>query len=296
MLAARQPKGRSFSFGERGRRVLKEMVAAQDIHDYLAELRREARAQCILPDQGTAELVRLFDSLAVLHAFRPGQDGWPHEHMVAVIRSLPDGEKERACLAGEILPCQAFGFDLNSDPHEPEPEPQQSYGLASTHWPSAKDQTSDAKTWWEMLPDRIVAGRDPSSHHIDVLSFEGPHAGHLLQQHEGTYLFTDSEGRLKPVQVLLLPAASESVYGEVLAEYLGWNGDPQEMSRQEAGHERYGWQPVAAVYAWQKTVSRDGCYRRMIDFRRSLTATTSEGIDPIDAFRAALPLPPELEE
>ncbi len=295
-----QPRRRTAGFHDPGisaRQILKEMVAAQDIHDYLAELRREARTANLSVDHLTEELAHLCDELAVLHAFQPTEQGWPHQHVVVMVRSLSDGLRERACLAADILPCHGFQVPSSSAAGGADGA-SLLHGLMAAHWPGEKDETTAAKTWWEMFPDLELDRRDLRSHHLDVLAFEGPLACFLLKQHQGTYLFTDREGRLRPVQVVVLPAESPERIGRVLAEYLkGENaeGDTHFPQPGLEGNQRFRWQPVVAVYAWQ-TAATQGRYRRMIDFRRGLRATTSEGIDPVAAFRSSLPLPPELQE
>ncbi len=299
MLAAQRPKHKTARLqdGRHVRQVLKEMVSAQDIHDYLAELRREARSYSLPGERFAEELSRLCDAFAVLHAFRPSGQGWPHEHVAVIVRSLPDGSQERACLVGDILPCQ--GFDVPSiAAGDGVDSVSLSYGLAAAHWPGEKDETAGTRTWWKMLPDQGANRADLRSEPVDVLTFEGPNARCLLEQHQGTYLFTDCEGRLRPVQAVVLPAESAEGIGQMLAEYLEGKvaeekGHPGESRPRKS--DRYRWQPVVAVYAWQAVARKEGCYRRMIDFRRNLRATTREGIHPVAALRASLPLPPELE-
>ncbi len=288
-LAARQAKDYQSrtDYGHGAvRQVLKEMVAAQDVHDYLADLRREARTHAISADRVTVELLQLYDTLAVLHAFRPSEEGWPHEHVVVIVRSLPDATQERRCLATEILSCQALGVSSGSAADQPD----SAYGLEAAYWSSEGDESRGCKVWQELLPEHAKDDRNLRATHFDVLTIEGPRARYLLGKHEGTLLFTDQDGRLKPVQVLVLPADSEERFGEELADYLDRSNRPEEA------RDRFGWQPVEAVYAWQKIGTRKGSYRRMIDFRRGLRATTAEGLHPMDTFRASLPLPPELED
>ncbi len=297
VLAARQPKEKtarlSDCIGRGVRQVLKEMVAAQDIHDFLADLRREARADRFSADNVSGCLSGLLRSLAVLNAFRPTQQGWPSEHVMVILRSLPDARQERICLAEDLLHCHGFLVISTTDYDEYPEGPSENYDLAAQHWHSEEDEHRDRKVWWDLLPDHAAAEPGLRASHIDVLTFEGPRAHEMLKMHEGTYLFTDEEGRLKPLQVLVLPAASEDDFGRILAEYLDRSGS---FGEPDTPNDPLAWQPVVAVYAWQKLASTTGRYQRMIDFRRDLRATTGRGICPSETFQASLPLPPELED
>ncbi len=291
-LAPQNPSTRrSPDMDRHGRQVLKEMVAAQDIHDYLAEMRRQARRQATAPGRFETELCRFVDSLALLHAFRPSEDGWPSQHAAIVIRSLPDARQERAVLTSDLLACHQF--DVPDDSMQDEMVwREQPYAFAPVHWSAGGNGSSPVSPWWEMLADPASVHEDLRALPIDVLSLEGPRAGWLLQQQEGSYLFTNSEGRLKPLQASVLVAGSEEELGREIRRCLEGLAGPDAP----VDDNRYQWKPVMAVYAWQASVSREGGYRRMIDFRSGTEATTTEGLDPGATFRATLPLPAEFGE
>lgn len=280
------------------RQVLKEMVAAQDIHDYLADLRREARRDTFPTDNLSGPLQGILCSLAVLNAYRPTEHGWPSEHVMVILRSLPDARQERMWLAPSLLFCHGFGVRSTTD-YDNYPEgPSESYDFITHHYQSEKDER-DRKVWWDLLPDHAAKEHNLRANHIDVLTFEGPRAHEILKIHEGTYLFTDAEGRLKPLQAIVLPVASEDDFGQLLAEYLAWNGSASESTTSDTPlmqKERLAWQPVVAVYAWQRSASRAGGYQRVIDFRRDLTAMSGAEIYPGEVFQASLPLSKELED
>ena len=303
-IAARQPKdttARLVGYGNRNvRQVLKEMVAAQDVHDYLAELQREARAGALSGNDLSGSLPALLRSLAILNAYRPTERGWPNEHAMAVIRSLPDAEQERSLLADDLFYCSGFTVSESTGYDGTPYDDHQSYDFAVERWYSEKNEWPDRKIWWEMLPDQAAEEWRLKANHLDVLTFEGPRAQAMLEMHEGTYLFTDEEGRLRPVQVIVLPVASEDDCGRVLAEYLerlGYSGEPSDSETVVRKDDRLTWQPVAAVYAWQaRGLSGNGSYYRMIDFRCNMTAVPGQFISSYAAYVEMLSLPPELED
>ena len=291
-LAPQNPSTRrSPDMVRHSRQVLKEMVAAQDIHDYLAEMRHQARRQITAPGRFETEVNRLLDALALLHAFRPSEEGWPSQHAAIVIRSLPDAAQERSVLTGDLL--ASHQFDVPDDwMHDEMAWRGQPYAFSSVRWSAEEDESSPVRPWWEMLADSTSVHEGLRGLSIEVLTLEGPRAGWLFQQQEGSYLFTNSEGRLKPLQASVLVAGSEQELGREIRRYLEGLAGPDDS----VDEDRCPWKPVVAVYAWQANLSRQGSYRRMIDFRSGMEAATAEGLDPGATFRAALPLPAEFGE
>ena len=263
------------------RRILKEMVAAQDIHDYLAVLRREARRDAFPADNLSGRLQAILRSLAVLNAFRPTEEGWPNEYALVIVRGLPDAWRERACLAADLFHSHEFNVRMSPDYEQWSDDPNHchSYGLVAAHWGSRTGELEGTKFWREKLLAEAVESHDLITDQIEVLSFEGPRALEITSTHEGTYLFTNEEGRLKPVQVLVLPAMSDADYIRTLAECLDRGKRPNvtvdsDMKTRE--DDCFAWQPVVAVYAWNRGAAGHG-YQRVIDFRRNLRAATNGG-------------------
>lgn len=264
------------------RRVLKEVVSAEDVHAYLADLCHEQPSQTPAHPAET-RLRSLYESLAWLDAFCP-TDGWNVEQMLLVVRGLPGARTAKESLVAELVQCLQGAADAG-DRHHDRPAP-----LIQPLF--VKFAASDGSAgWWKLLGDVSDCEHLREKLDLAVIACEGVGTGRLLSRLAGTYLFADESGRLQPAQVVALPLERDGSLDDVLREYMA--SYDHYVATQDAPPEAtplLTWLPVVALYAAEPNAG----YRRVVDFRSGLRAVRSGRIDPWAALVATLPLPAEL--
>ena len=203
-----------------GRRMLKEFCAARDVIDYVNQLAAELGKRKAEGEPGS--LMRLLlDRLALAHALAPVPAGWVSERALVLVRGLRGVSVNRHVLArnieekyGAIRP--AWRTDAAGDHAQ--------FGLEFAHWRGDPDPDGRFRAWWEKLPQLLPDG-DPTGyhdrHHLHVLLAEGFHASRFLAYEQGTHLFAATDGRLEPLQVVVLRVAEGQPPGDVSARCLG---------------------------------------------------------------------------
>ncbi len=155
----------------------------------------------------------LISQLALLDVLTPADEGWRHEHVLAVVRGLqssPVARNRLLRMLPEAFQFSHFGEDALAD-----------LGLEShaAHW-DVKD-SQDAGLELSEAARKLMA-----EVRCDVIGFEGLNAMRLLSGEGGTHLCVLASGRLIPFQVELriVPedATADDVIRSVLAEHLDW--------------------------------------------------------------------------
>ncbi len=260
------------------RQVLQEMVAADDIHAYLAELTSQPADESVSADAQQLRLRRVCESLAWLEAVRPAPD-WRRERVLIVVRGLRHSGRERNALARDLESCQStLPLDESGD------DPDAGIAMLACTL-SLSEVTDSAAGWWELLSPGPLQDRLMKELDLTVLGFEGVCSEAILARTAGTYLFADEHGRMHPLQTVVLPVPEDSDYGETLEEHLT---DFANGSSEASG--LFSWLPVVALYA-----PGGRGYRRVADFRSGLRATGNGSVNAWAALVATLPPPAELE-
>ncbi|NUQ60997.1 MAG: ATP-dependent Clp protease ATP-binding subunit [Pirellulales bacterium] len=271
------------------RQVLKEALAAEDIHAYLAELIAQPGPEAST-DAARDRLRSVCEWLAWLEAFRPAH-GWKHQRALVLLRGLRESESERNALALELGRCGSRPVDLHDA--DGSDDRSGSFVLCTL---LRSQRHGDTPAWWELLAEGPLRDRFRQDLDLTVMGFEGVRAEFILSQTAGTYLFADPHGRMQPVQVEVLPVENHAGYTGVLLEHLL----KYDRMTAAAGEEPQGptgpfsWSPVVALYA--ASPQSETVYRRVVDFRSGLRAVKQGSLDAWAAMIATLPLPIELRE
>jgi hypothetical protein len=286
MLQPRRARGRrSLGSDEGGRRILKELYAAQDVIEYIQELGTEfnpptARDGAPSPAE---RLMALLDRLALWDAVQPGEQGWQWERVLVLVRGLGNDEELRKAL-GKHISCEVT-FEGGSTDSRPGLE----FGLTATRWTPLEmaepdgvpsRSTSPPPGWLEWIADPDLRAAYQARHYLDAILFEGHRAERLLRLQEGTHLFVCDDGRLWPLQAIVLPLGKNEPPEQRLLDCLAAHDRFQDATaRGEPAlpADPFAWQPVTVLHpsGWKAPIGFRSYSRR--------------------AFVSAMfPLPPEL--
>lgn len=214
-------------------RILREMLTAEDVHDYLEEVSGETPCE-----NADSDLADCLTRLALFQALAPGEQGWRHEKVLLFTRSLQVAPLQRRQLTQMLKEAFQFGSDAE--------DPLTDLGLEATvlRWddkPKPDDEFSLSPATRKLL----------AQVRCDVICFEGLSARQLLSGEVGTHLCVLHSGRLIPFQTALrsMPAEKE-VDGEVqatLTAHLDWLAKKRDEQTQEAD-PLFSLQPVVRIY------------------------------------------------
>ena len=241
--------------------VLREIAAAQDISDYLRELAAEVAAQT-RRDTPEAEAAALLDRLCALQNLLPAENGWLRQRVVVLVRSLERLSEARVHTADYLQ--QAFDFTVGQDFAERSGradwcfglEPARFHGLdrleyiVRTHFGSLNPPVEPWPVWWERFADEASRAAFAVRYHLEMLVFEGHRAEMWLRQEEGTHLYASDDGRLDPIQVVVLPLAADEGPWEAVEACLRQHEQRLAASsgEKEAGQEDpLRWRPVIKI-------------------------------------------------
>jgi hypothetical protein len=223
--------------------------------------------------------------LAFLEMLQPEEEGWSQEQAMVVIRSLGRDSSERRAVVNDLR--QAFGCTADAD----EQPFATDLGLESRHLQNERTSDVDA-VWWEAIADESLRERFRHQHQIDVLAFEGHRAHRWVSMCEGTYLLTNSLGRLVPVQVIVIPVAAGETVETTLADFLATceraGLSAASSTRDQPTANPVPWKPVVALFALKplRATPKGGAKRE------SAVETYRLVMD----LRPPLALPPELDK
>jgi ATP-dependent Clp protease ATP-binding subunit ClpC len=271
-----------------------DVFAAQDMNEYLNELAEQAAA-ALDESEIEQELRELIDHAALLEALGPHEDGWRHERVLLVLRTLDERSTPyRDQLAREFL--WRFQFQPLAAGGEQLAESNEPFGLETRPVFGVKLENDRGafKDPAEASPPRRLAG----------VLVDGCSVARLTRAEEGTHLFTDEEGRLVPVQVVAWPLQDDETWPQALDRclashhaatgsgvFFSQTGNPGEGPKTEKesrppGPNReedpFRFAPIVRIYGHGGTV---------LDLR---TGQTAAGAVSQPMFLAALPLPAEL--
>ncbi len=265
------------------RRILKELYAAQDVFEYIDEL-REALDSSSSPASSVDVLQRLtwhLDHLALWNALCPDEQGWQWERVLVLVRGV---DKEAALQVTDLGDRLAAKVIFNTDTQQ---YPGFDFGLEGKRWtPHGVAQNDNwplndqCPGWLQWVADPDLRAAYGARHHLDAILFEGHRAVRLLQVMEGTHLFVTRDGRLAPLQVVVLPLVQDESPEQRLLNCLMEHDRVQETiadGETSPAPDPFAWQPVVTFYP--------GATMAPICFRSALRNTD---------LGALFPLPPEL--
>jgi hypothetical protein len=191
-----------------------DVFAAQDMNEYLDDLAEQAAA-ALDESEINQELRELIDHAALLEAVGPEDDGWRHERILLLLRTLDQrSAKYRKQLTSELL--RRFQFQPLAPRSSRAAEIKESFGPDA--W-GLFDGTSIVSDYYDAPNDLPLAASN-----LAAIGLEGCSASRLVRVEEGTHLFTDEEGRLIPVQVVAWPVGEEENWSEALDRCLATHG------------------------------------------------------------------------
>jgi ATP-dependent Clp protease ATP-binding subunit ClpA len=275
-----QPRSRwgtSRRYLEPDRRVLKEMVAANDVVEYVRELAGEGGTHDGVERDTRMRL--LLDRLALTEALIPSEGGWPVESVIVLIRTTASEANE--VFRGELaVYFMAKYGDMRSRWRHSSDEYELTFGLEATHWRQVRRQRSEDRVWWEEMPSpETPKYRD--RYCFDLLVIEGYRAWDFMRYEAGTHLMVMADGRLEPVQVVVRRVAEGGSAWDALSTTL--------RCHEAAGDDDpFQWQPTVSVHGPEATVT---------DLQNGLTFTISkDDAHKESSLMACLPLPAEIRE
>lgn len=214
-------------------RILREMLSADDVHDYLNEVSQEAPRE-----DANQDLANCFTRLALFQALAPGNEGWRHERVLLFTRSLQVAPLQRRQITQMLK--EAFQFGSNQE------DPLADLGLEAEvlNW-GAKPKPDEEFPLSPATRELLARVRS------DVICYEGLNARQLLAGEVGTHLCVLHSGRLIPFQTALRVVPAEDELEEViqatLTEHLDWLTKKREHQT-EAGDPLFSLQPVVRIY------------------------------------------------
>lgn len=261
-----------------------ELFAVQDINEYLSDLADQAAATLDEPEVETA-LRRLIDHAALLEVLGPSDDGWRHERVLLVVRSLDEQAAPlRRRLAKDFL--GRFSFSPLAPPGE-RGAGEESFGLdVRLAFGSLADPAS-AESAAEGAAQGSDDAEDPALQGLVALLLEGHNAAALARFEEGTHLFTDEQGRLAPLQALVWPIDEHEAPQAALRRCVAAHRVAQHQGLYEGAEAPFRFRPIVRVYAQPRNV--------VLDLRTGHTAHAAQA-DFTSMLLSALPLPAELRE
>ena len=271
---------------ERGtRQVLKDICTVEDVLAYLEEV-MSTPEEAIGRSSIASYLHWLFDYLAVAQAFEPTDEGWPSETVLVLIRSLERStlSNPRKMIAGRLH--YWFHSEYCNDDYGVDSLGLSSWDLLGDESTLPRDRSRSAPFWWDLIPqdDQRKRYRDRYQGYLDVTQVEGYRAKELLLFQEGTHLLASPDGRLQPIQVIVIaPQQGEDVGSALLRAFQQHEASENAMSGDRSARivDPFRWRPVLTL---AKENARGG-----IDFRMG---------GAVDSFsvEGLLPLPPELQD
>ena len=265
------------------RRLLEELYAAQDVFEYIDGLRAalDASAPCATSADVTRRLASELDRLALWNALCPDEQGWQWERVLALVRGV---DKEAALQVADLGHRLAATVVFDTDTPQ---YPGFEFGLEGKRWTPhgvAQDNNGPLNDqrpgWLQWVADPDLRAAYGARHHLDAMLFEGHRAVRLLQVMEGTHLFVTQDGRLVPLQVVVLPLVQDESPEQRLLDCLAEHDRAQEAmacGETSAKPDPFAWRPVVTFYP--------GATMAPICFR-SGSGSSRPG--------ALFPLPPEL--
>jgi hypothetical protein len=256
-----------------------ELFAAQDIHEYLTEMAEQA---AVLDEtELERDLRELIEHTALLEFLAPDEDGWPHERVLLLVRSLDErSAPQRDALAKGLL--QRFSFRPIRQQATRDGDQDAAFGLdvRPAFGLQRSEEAADSAAVSAALP-RAAMSCPSSPGNLAGLVVEGCHAARLARMEEGTHLFTDAEGRLAPVQVIAWPIQDGEDPAEALSRCLA----AREASRDhDAAADPFRFLPILRIYGHGNGA--------VLDLRTG-GAATAAAADLTAMLLAALPLPCE---
>jgi ATP-dependent Clp protease ATP-binding subunit ClpC len=271
MIAPKQ--GRSRRYLASSRQVLKEIYTAQDVLEYVRELADTTDKQARSERPDIARYRRLLDRLALADAFAPGPNAWPSERALLLIRGIGDSDEARESVADHL--CAKYStICADSETESSGVE----FGLECTHWKPSRRRMED-RIWWEEIHDAAVP---PDRYRFNVLLVEGYKAQALLRYESGTHLCVCAEGRLDPVQAVVVPVPEGQSPWGVLLDVIRRYEQPRETAGSaDATDDPFNWRPTISLHVLGGKVT---------DLQSGAVCW------PGGDLMASLPLPPELRD
>ncbi len=261
-------------------RIDGQLFAEQDLDEYLAEM--AGRSVTKFDDsQIEHELRELIDHTALLDALAPDEDGWTAERVLVIVRSLDErAEPRRQQLARCLL--RQFNFQplTSQEPHTR--NDAASFGFeASPLIGVLESQGTEEFDSAEFAEMRKTMEHDARKYHLSAVLLEGCQARRLAMIEQGTHMFTDAEGRLAPLQVIVWPLETYEEPHQGLQRCLAAHEANQSTADNEGP---FHFRPIVRIYSHSGAV---------LDLRTGQTSPF-----PLDGLTemllASLPLPPEL--
>lgn len=268
------------------RRLLQELLVADDIHDYFRSLDEEA-LKPPKPGSLAAQMVILLNGLALLEKLAPAETGWLPQRAVVLILSLGDASLLRRKLSHRVRDVLRFGLygdDWDDGSH---------FGPECRLFPGTRGEKAD-QLWWESLDDlgRQSWGRQ---YHLDILELEGHRACEFAALEQGTHLFLSGDGNLDPLQVIVEPCAAGISMADAVCRCLERHqqyrqSTPDSQHVAQVGEDPLRWQPVVAVYEVVKAFPLLDL-EHVVDHRTAAIAKWPGSWR--NSLATLLPLPPE---
>jgi hypothetical protein len=279
MISPKQGRPRYDSTGHSispSRKVLKEIYAAQDVVEYVKYLAAEAGAPASSERPDVARCRRLLDRLALADALAPGPTGWPAERALVVIRGAGDADGAREAIANHL--CAKYGAIHAENESARDEEADAALGLECMHWKQTRGRDDD-RLWWEAIHDATFAS---DRYRLEVLVVEGYKANTLLEYETGTHLCVSVDGRLEPVQVVVVPIGDGQSPWDPLLSLLRRHEERSAASESaDANTDPFHWRPTVSLHVL------DG---QITDLQSGTIGLHGGNL------MAALPLPPELRD
>jgi hypothetical protein len=298
MLPPKKPRSKRQKFAgyHRPRHLLKALYTAQDLVEFVRQLAAENAAESV--KRKTEDRIEtLLEQLAIAELFSPCESGWPRERVLALIRHLSGLRSGVSGLTKRLMHKFRFFFaeDINQIDFVAE------FGLDATLWRGTKSPEwsstgpnigqparTEEPLWWDLITDDVVRTAYCHRYFLELIMFEGPCAHRLLQPEQGTHLVVTPDGRIEPIQLLVLPLGAEGSVEHSLVDCLAEHERCRHAARSrqsDANADPLGWKPTVAIYRLNQ-----GDHIEMVaDLRAGLQSSRG------DLGRPAilLPLPPE---
>jgi hypothetical protein len=254
------------------RQLMREICAVQDIHQFVKDLGASPTTQATR-DASVQALHRLLEQLALLEAMTPGERGWTWDRALLLVRSLSDAPQAVRNLRRHFQRSLCLGASNTTARKEADTE----LGLHAKEFP-----------WPEAIADPSLRAARRAEFHLEALECEGHHIERFAQLHEGTHLVVCDDGKILPLQAVVLPLADGHDAGDAIVACLETHRAAVAEGRLGEGSDPFRWQPVVGLYD-----QRGGL---IADLRTGLRAPRGGNLPPAAALLAALPLPPEVRE
>lgn len=194
--------------GVKPRRILKDLVAATDIHAYLQELTTSPSAS-----ESSTAIASLIDSAKRLDLLMPTDGGWKEDRVLIVARvltrsALPSANSQIVQITGKHIHSTMAGDEVCFGRQFYVQKPLSSESRASRavrEIGMLSDQGGFCAPWTDLLS--TGAGDEDAELFFCVAFVTGFRAAELLAMEEGTFLRFEETGRMIPIQVVVRPVA-----------------------------------------------------------------------------------------